>query len=70
MRNYMDYGDDPCMDNFTPDQLKRLQSLYAEFRANYKGPLPSQSKTEDRTTIADREVRRPIARDEQVAEVS
>lgn len=64
----MDYGDDPCMDNFTPNQLTRLRSLYDEFRASYKGPLPSSRKAEElaaarRSLDRKREARLLVARD-------
>lgn len=32
VQNYMDYSDDPCMNNFTPGQTARLQSQIATYR--------------------------------------
>ena len=32
VHNYMDYGDDPCMDNFTADQVSRMQEAVATYR--------------------------------------
>jgi len=32
VRNYMDYTDDSCMDNFTPDQTMRMQSAWVAYR--------------------------------------
>jgi Pregnancy-associated plasma protein-A len=33
IHNYMDYSDDPCMDEFTAGQAERMQEQYLYFRA-------------------------------------
>lgn len=33
IRNYMDYSDDACMDQFTPQQVTRMQNQWATYRA-------------------------------------
>jgi len=32
VRNFMDYSDDACMDNFTPDQAKRIKDQLVTYR--------------------------------------
>ena len=32
IHNYMDYAEDPCMENFTPGQCTRLLSQIATYR--------------------------------------
>lgn len=51
----MDYGDDPCMTEFTPDQITRLHSLWNEFRAPKPVPEPVP-KSGDGSTAAGRSV--------------
>jgi hypothetical protein len=38
-RNYMDYSDDACMDNFTPEQANRMRCTLMNFRVDLGGPL-------------------------------
>lgn len=33
VRNFMDYGDDDCMDQFTPDQARRMSDAWQHYRA-------------------------------------
>ncbi|KAK2808604.1 hypothetical protein FQN49_008703 [Arthroderma sp. PD_2] len=33
IHNYMDYSDDPCMNEFTPGQISRMQMMWEQFRA-------------------------------------
>lgn len=55
-RNYMDYSDDVCMDNFTPNQAFRMRCTLSNFRVNLAdvapplpglatGPSPSHGQT-------------------------
>jgi hypothetical protein len=33
IHNYMDYTDDSCMNNFTPDQTARMRQMYRLYRS-------------------------------------
>jgi Pregnancy-associated plasma protein-A len=33
IHNFMDYGDDVCLDHFTPDQQERMQKQWRVYRA-------------------------------------
>jgi hypothetical protein len=41
--NYMDYTDDACMDNFTPEQARRMRCAILNYRSSL--PLPTVSDT-------------------------
>lgn len=41
IKNYMDYSDDSCVDNFTPLQIIRMQAQWEAYRANDDPPVLS-----------------------------
>lgn len=49
--NFMDYVDDVCMDNLTPDQSKRMQKQWHAFRDTGDGPaVPIDRRRADEVT--------------------